>query len=102
MWWLREYLQSLFPADVFPTLPKKKWVIVDLKMIIYKILYSLQKIIDEIINVEKYKPSETLKIYLSLDRNSFESSMKNMTPEYWINKVFPNLEGRHKRNFNEN
>ena len=64
--WLRDCLQSLFPADLIPILPKKK--IGNRRFendFINKRQMGLQKFIDEIVSVEKFKATEILKTFLS-------------------------------------
>ena len=81
--WLRDCLQSLFPADMIPLLPKKK--IGNRRFqedFLKKRTDGLQKFINEIVNNEKYKATEILNIFLScVERNFFEQQMKIITPK---------------------
>ena len=81
--WLRDCLQSLFPADMIPLLPKKK--IGNRRFqedFLKKRSNGLQNFINEIVNNEKYKATEILNIFLScVERNFFEQQMKIITPK---------------------
>lgn len=81
--WLRECLQSLFPADILPMLPKKK--IGNRRFqedFLKKRCQGLQNFLTEIVNKEKYKATEILTIFLScVERNFFEQQMKTINPK---------------------
>ena len=81
--WLRDCLQSLFPADMIPLLPKKKLGNRRFQEdFLKKRTEGLQNFINEIVNNEKYKATEILNIFLScVERNFFEQQMKIITPK---------------------
>ncbi len=91
--WLRECLQSLFPADLMPCLPKKK--IGNRRFeedFLKKRTQGLQNFLNEIIKIEKYKSTEPLTIFLScMDRNMFEQQMKRLSPKVLIHQTTPSL-----------
>ena len=99
--WLRDCLQSLFPGDMIPLLPKKKIGNRRFeKDFLEKRKNGLQKFINEIINNEKYKATEILIIFLScVERNIFEQKMKTITPKL-LNRQnvynIQNMEGKNK------
>ena len=99
--WLRDCLKYQFPGDILPLLPKKKIGNRRFeKDFINKRAQGLQKFMNEIINNEKYKASEVLNIFLSInDRSLFETQMKNITPKSLIRlnvQSIPNFEGKNK------
>ena len=73
--WLRDCLKYQFPGDILPLLPKKKIGNRRFEQdFINKRAQGLQKFMNEIINNEKYKASEVLNIFLSInDRSLFET-----------------------------
>ena len=99
--WLRDCLKYQFPGDILPLLPKKKIGNRRFEQdFINKRAQGLQKFMNEIINNEKYKASEVLNIFLSInDRSLFETQMKNITPKSLIRlnvQSIPNFEGKNK------
>ena len=99
--WLRDCLKYQFPGDILPLLPKKKIGNRRFEQdFINKRAQGLQKFMNEIINNEKYKASEVLNIFLSInDRTLFETQMKNITPKSLIRlnvQSIPNFEGKNK------
>ena len=99
--WLRECLQSLFPGDLLPILPKKKMGNRRFeKDFLNKRTEGLQKFLNEIINNEKYKTTEVLMIFLSyVDRNMFEQKMKIIQPKLLLKQNVQNIqnfEGKNK------
>ena len=99
--WLRECLQSLFPGDLLPILPKKKMGNRRFeKDFLNKRTEGLQKFLNEIINNEKYKTTEVLMIFLSyVDRYMFEQKMKIIQPKLLLKQNVQNIqnfEGKNK------
>jgi len=76
--WLRETLQSIFPGEIIPVLPKKKIGNRRFdKDFIEKRSKGLQKFLDNVLLNEKLKSSENVLIFLScIDRNLFEQQKK--------------------------
>ena len=81
--WLRDCLKNFFPGDILPILPKKK--IGNRRFetdFINKRAQGLQNFMNGIIKNEKFKASEVLNIFLSVnDRTLFENQMKNISPK---------------------
>ena len=80
--WLRETLQSIFPGEIIPVLPKKKIGNRRFdKDFIEKRSKGLQKFLDNVLLNEKFKTCENLLVFLNCaDRNFFEQQMKLFNP----------------------
>ena len=85
--WLRECLKALFPTEIIPVLPKKKIGNRRFELdFIHKRIKGLQRFINEILTNEKYKATEPLMDFLSIqERQLFEQKMnvvnnKSLTP----------------------
>ena len=99
--WLRDCLKYFFPGEILPILPKKKIGNRNFEEdFINKRAKGLQNFMNEIINNEKYKASEVLNIFLSVnDRSLFETQMKNISPKSLIRLSAQNIynfEGKNK------
>ena len=98
--WLRDCLKYFFPGDVLPILPKKKIGNRNFEEdFIKKRAKGLQNFMNEIINNEKYKASEVLNIFLSInDRSLFETQMKNINPKSLIRLSTQNIHNFESKN----
>ena len=99
--WLRETLQSSFPGELIPVLPKKKIGNRRFdKDFIEKRSKGLQKFLDNVLLNEKLKSSENVLIFLScIDRNLFEQQKKlfnaNILKPPFVNQI-KSFEGKIK------
>ena len=99
--WLRETLQSTFPCELIPVLPKKKISTRRFdKDFIEKRIKGLQKFLDNVLLNEKLKSSENVLTFLScVDRNIFEQQKKLFNPNIlkppFVNQI-KNFEGKIK------
>lgn len=99
--WLRDCLKYFFPGEILPILPKKKMGNRRFEQdFINKRAQGLQNFLNEIMKNEKYKASEVLNIFLSInDRTLFENQMKNISPKSLLRLNVQNIlnfEGKNK------
>ena len=99
--WIRDCLKYFFPGEVLPILPKKK--IGNRRFeedFVNKRTQGLQNFLNEIVKNEKFKASEVLNIFLSVnDRTLFETQMKNISPKSLLRLSVQNIlnfEGKNK------
>ena len=99
--WIRDCLKYFFPGEVLPILPKKK--IGNRRFeedFVNKRTQGLQNFLNDIVKNEKFKASEVLNIFLSVnDRTLFETQMKNISPKSLLRLSVQNIlnfEGKNK------
>ena len=99
--WIRDCLKNFFPGEVLPILPKKK--IGNRRFeedFVNKRTQGLQNFLNDIVKNEKFKASEVLNIFLSVnDRTLFETQMKNISPKSLLRLSVQNIlnfEGKNK------